>query len=81
MCYPTIREVIEVKIEPEKYVAACDLSQLYELEIYLGKAIRKLEAEIQSENPDKDINLDLALKKQKVINNLFKNYEQTFAKS
>jgi hypothetical protein len=65
--YPTIQELHFISIPPEKYVEACDLSQLYELEIHLYKKIKKLEADIQSQDSEKDNYLDLANKKHQII--------------
>jgi hypothetical protein len=68
--YPNIQELVVITIPPEKYVSACDLSQLYELRLLTDKKIKQLEDEIQQADPDKDNYLDNANKNHQIIKKL-----------
>ena len=67
--YPTIEHHISLTIPPEKYIAACDLSQLYELQIHLDIRIRQLQNIQNAKEPDKDNSLDIANQKHKIYLN------------
>ncbi len=42
-----------IDISPEKYIEACSLSELYELELLLGNKLTKLEKEMEIQDMDK----------------------------
>ena len=67
--YPNIQEYVVISIPPERYVAACDLDQLYELRLLSDKKIRLLEDMLQAEEPEKDNALDLANRKHQIYLN------------
>ena len=64
--YPTIEHHISLTIAPEKYVDACDLSQLYELQLLTGIRIRQLQNIQNAKEPDKDNSLDIANQKHQI---------------
>lgn len=50
---PTIPFYHEIDISPEKYIEACTLSQLYELELLLGPKLTRMEKEMEIQDMDK----------------------------